>query len=149
MYCILFLQDTYAVLPEAGQAQLRIFNGLNCRVPIDISGVDASSIEPLSFWQAPTLSVNGVNTYGISVNSDSTCEEYPAFLGSVEVTEEQVTFNEIWYDYGNKTCIIIDSPSDNKNFVCLRACVRSCICEASTTSTSESDENILKRFTLV
>jgi hypothetical protein len=108
------LQDTYAVLPEAGQAQLRIFNGLNCRVPIDISGVDASTIEPLSFWQAPTLSVNGANTYMISVNSDSTCEEYLAFQGTVKVTEEQVTFNELWYGYGNKTYIIIDSPSGDK-----------------------------------
>lgn len=101
------MQDTYAVLPEAGQAQLRIFNGLNCRVPIDISGVEGSTIEPLSFWQAPTLSVNDVNTYNISVNRDSTCEEYPAFHGSVEVTEEQVTFNELWYDYGTKLTLLL------------------------------------------
>jgi hypothetical protein len=128
----LFLQDTYAVLPEAGQAQLRIFNGLNCKVPIDISGVDAREIEPLDFSQALQLSVNGVNSYMINVNSDLTCEEYPAFQGSVEVTEKQVTLNELWYDYGNKTYIIIDLPSDDKNFVhvCMhthhrrRVCVR-------------------------
>lgn len=100
------LEDTYAVLPEAGQAQLRIFNGLNCRVQIDISGVDASTIEPLSFWQAPTLSVNGANTYMINVNSDSTCEEYPAFQGSVEVTEEQATSYFITYDEKNSTTVI-------------------------------------------
>lgn len=115
------LQDTYAVLPEAGQAQLRIFNGLNCRVPVDISGVDANTIEPLNFWQAPTLSVNGESSYTIRANSDSTCKEYPAFQGNIDVTEQQVTFNESLIILTTLTSLLIHSQVTKIIFILYEA----------------------------
>jgi hypothetical protein len=127
------LQDTYAVLPEAGQAQLRVFNGFNCRVKVDIPGVDESIIEPLSFWQAPTLSVNGENIYSISVTNDGTCEEHLEFQGFVNVTEKQVIFCESLITVTNLTSLLIHLQMTRIIFI---------VYEASKTSASQSDENI-------
>jgi solute carrier family 15 oligopeptide transporter 1 len=84
-----FLQDTYAVLPRAGEAQLRIFNGFNCKVAVDVSGVDSVTIEPLSFWQAQTLLVDGESTYDVSGHGDG-CDDHVEFRGVISVTEKEV-----------------------------------------------------------
>jgi hypothetical protein len=70
--------------------------------------VDTSIIEPLSFWQVPTLSINGERSYAINVNSDSTCAGYPVFQGNIEVTEQQVTFNESFIMLTQLTSLLIN-----------------------------------------
>lgn len=85
------MQDTYAVLPQAGEAQLRIFNGFNCNVTVEVSGVDNVTIEPLSFWNAQTLSVDGENAYNVDVHGDGCAVN---FNGSINVTEKEVMCNK-------------------------------------------------------
>jgi hypothetical protein len=84
------LQDTYAVLPQSGEAQLRVFNGFNCSGVVNIPGiaVDNNEIESLDFWKAPTLQVDGEET--LLVNIDMPCNGIKV-TGSVNVTEMQVT----------------------------------------------------------
>jgi hypothetical protein len=90
----LFLQDTYAVLPQAGQAQLRIFNGFNCKVAVDVSGVHSGTIEPLNFWQAQSLSVDGQRAYTVDVRNDGACYETILFKETINVTEKEVIRNK-------------------------------------------------------
>jgi len=87
------LQDTYAVLPQNGEAQLRIFNSFNCSVIVDVPGVITDNkIEPLNFWSAPTLQADGEKIYPLNIRSDA-CS-YVTFDGNVTVTEMQVTKNK-------------------------------------------------------
>jgi solute carrier family 15 oligopeptide transporter 1 len=90
----LFLQDTYAVLPQAGQAQLRIFNGFNCKVAVDVSGVQSGTIEPLNFWQAQSLSVDGEREYKVTVRNDGACYNTFSFEETINVTEKEVICNK-------------------------------------------------------
>lgn len=91
------LQDTYAVLPQSGEAQLRVFNGFNCQVSFNVSGIASGKIEPLNFWNAPTLSVHGENAFPISIGSCSN----GTFDGYVNVTEMQAA--SYFLTYNNNT----------------------------------------------
>jgi hypothetical protein len=88
------LQDTYAVLPQNGEAQLRVFNGFDCRVTVNVSGIGSDKIEPLNFWQAPTIPGSGETIHNITIFGDSSCSQNFILDESVKVTEMQVTCNE-------------------------------------------------------
>jgi len=89
------LQDTYAVLPQNGEAQLRIFNSFNCPVIVGVPGVTTDNkIEHLNFWSAPTLQADGEKIYPLNIRSDVSCSYNFTFDGNVTVTEMQVTKNK-------------------------------------------------------
>ena len=95
MYCTFLLQDTYAVLPQNGEAQLRVFNGLNCSGNVSVSGIATDKIKPLDFWKAPTLQeIDGYKTLNVSIHSDSSCSFTFPVDEPVTVTEKQVTCNK-------------------------------------------------------
>jgi hypothetical protein len=86
------LQDTYAVLPQNGEAQLRVFNGFNSEVAVDLSGVESGKIDPLNFWQAPTLSVDGESTFELNITCVGCMKT--RIEEKVNVTEMQVICNK-------------------------------------------------------
>jgi hypothetical protein len=89
------LQDTYAVLPQNGEAQLRVFNGLNCSVNVTASGIATDKIKPLDFWKAPTLqNINEYKTLDVNIYNDSPCNFDFTIDEHVNVTEKQVTCNK-------------------------------------------------------
>ncbi|XP_021917359.1 peptide transporter family 1 isoform X3 [Zootermopsis nevadensis] len=104
------LQDTYAVLPQSGEAQLRIFNGFNCPVTVDVSEVDRVTIEPLSYWNAQTLSVDGNRVYNVEVHGDG-CSDQFEFRGFVNVTENEGTSYFITGDSSNATIVSLETSS--------------------------------------
>ncbi|KAJ4436486.1 hypothetical protein ANN_16517 [Periplaneta americana] len=81
--------DTYAVLPQAGEAQLRIYNGFNCSVAIqsDIPGEDKFEIPPLDFWKSEMLAVSDEANYQISGLVDGCGNGLPQ--GRISVLEHQ------------------------------------------------------------
>ncbi|XP_069688351.1 peptide transporter family 1 isoform X3 [Periplaneta americana] len=83
------LEDTYAVLPQAGEAQLRIYNGFNCSVAIqsDIPGEDKFEIPPLDFWKSEMLAVSDEANYQISGLVDGCGNGLPQ--GRISVLEHQ------------------------------------------------------------
>lgn len=85
------LQGTYAVLPQAGEAQLRVFNGFNCEVVVNSREVE-NTIGPLNFWYVPISSVDGSKTFNINVSdSGEPCGGNVSFTKNLLVTEKQVT----------------------------------------------------------
>lgn len=91
MYWIFILQDTYAVLPQSGQAQLRVFNGLNCTSTVNVSGYAPGEIEPLDFWKAPTLQVDGEKIFPVNIDVGPCSYNFDT---TVNVTEKEVTCNK-------------------------------------------------------
>lgn len=87
------MQDTYAVLPQNGEAQLRIFNGFNCPVIVDVPGIATHNIESLDFWKAPPLPADGEKIYPVNI-SNVPCSNNIGFYENVAVKEMQVTFNK-------------------------------------------------------
>jgi len=84
------LQDTYAVLPQNGEAQLRVFNGLNCSGSVNVSGIATDRIKPLDFWKAPTLQkIDGYKTLNVGIQSDGPCSFTLPIDEPVNVTEKQ------------------------------------------------------------
>jgi hypothetical protein len=88
------LQDTYAVLPQSGEAQLRVYNGFDCPVSVDVYDFEKDTIKPLDFWKAPTVSVNGDKTLLIGIQSDPNCNNSFNVPGNVIVKEKEVTCNK-------------------------------------------------------
>jgi len=86
------LQNTYAVLPQSGEAQLRVFNGFNCQVSVDFQDIHYR-IEPLGFWKAPTLQADGEEMYHVNING-SLCSKSFDVDENVNVTETKVTCNK-------------------------------------------------------
>jgi hypothetical protein len=89
------LQDTYAVLPQNGEAQLRIFNGFNCSGTVNVSGFSTHQLEPLDFWKAPTFEdINRNKIFNVSIlNANNNCN-FNLTDVPVNVTEKQVTCNK-------------------------------------------------------
>jgi len=86
------LQNTYAVVPQTGEAQLRIFNGFNCGGIINVSDIATDNkIEPLDFWKAPTLQVDGEESFPLYFHSDSCGYD---IVKNVTVMEKQVICNK-------------------------------------------------------
>lgn len=83
------MQNTYAVLPQNGEAQLRIFNGFNCSVT-----VNGQEVEPLDFWKDQDVSVRGEGTFNINIQQYGTCNYNISLYEDVDVTENQVTCNK-------------------------------------------------------
>jgi len=88
------LQNTYAVVPQTGEAQLRVFNGLDCQGSVDVSGIATDDIKPLDFWKAPTLRVHGEKPFPLTIHNDSYCKYSINIDGTVDVTEKKVTCNK-------------------------------------------------------
>ncbi|XP_049546778.1 peptide transporter family 1-like isoform X1 [Anopheles darlingi] len=67
------LEDTYAVLPKAGEAQLRIFNGLNCdyRIQTDIPEHADFTLQRMSMFEEKYISVQGVAQFTYTLTSTS------------------------------------------------------------------------------
>ena len=52
------MQKTYAVEPTSGSAQLRIFNTLNCTVPVTIQD-EAVILKALDVWENKDIKAKG------------------------------------------------------------------------------------------
>lgn len=103
------LQDTYAVLPQNGEAQLRIFNGLNCSAT-----VNGSKMEPLDFWKAQNVSVLGEETFHIDIQNNGACNYIlDCEECYVNVTEKQASSYLLTHD-DNSTMLVplVTSSSD-------------------------------------
>jgi hypothetical protein len=95
VYGIFLLQGTYAVLPQNGEAQLRIFNGFDCSGIVNVNGSATGEIEPLDFWKAPTLQkINKHETFHVSISNNSLCNFDLTTDEFVIVTEKQVTYSK-------------------------------------------------------
>ncbi len=57
----------------SGEAQLRIFNGLNCNITLHPSIEYASYVSPLSDVELLHIPVTGSKTYKIMFNVDGSC----------------------------------------------------------------------------
>lgn len=55
---LIIIQKTYAVIPSAGLAQVRIFNTLNCPIPISI-GEESFILQNLGVWENKFVEANG------------------------------------------------------------------------------------------
>ncbi|XP_058054155.1 peptide transporter family 1-like isoform X2 [Anopheles bellator] len=86
------LESTYAVLPKAGEGQLRIFNGLECDylVRSDVPEHADFTLERMSMFEEKYLSVSGSARYTYTMTSTSAgpdCEV--PVQGTFEVNEEK------------------------------------------------------------
>ncbi|XP_043465187.1 peptide transporter family 1 isoform X2 [Leptopilina heterotoma] len=61
------MEDTYAILPTAGKGQLRIFNTLNCSVPMSVQN-ETFELKPLDFWENINIPVNNYTEISIRAN---------------------------------------------------------------------------------
>ena len=52
------MQKTYAVVPTHGSAQLRIFNTLNCSVPMTVQK-ERIEIKALDYWENKEIKAEG------------------------------------------------------------------------------------------
>ena len=87
------MQNTYAVVPQTGEAQLRVFNGLSCPGIVDVSGVATDNIKSMDFWKAPTLRVDGEEPFKINIH-DGSCNYTFNIDETVNVKEKKVTCNK-------------------------------------------------------
>lgn len=86
-------QGTYAVLPDAGESQLRIFNGLTCNINISSSEVSVNGIVPqLSMLEATNIKTYGTKNFTVNLNIDKSCKQYSnlSWSDTLFVYEKQV-----------------------------------------------------------
>ncbi|XP_053661069.1 peptide transporter family 1-like [Anopheles marshallii] len=82
------LESTYAIIPKEGEAQLRIFNGMNCdyRVQSNIPEHADFTLKSMSMFEEKYLSVKGKATYTYTLSSIN-----PGLNCAIE-SEQQRTF---------------------------------------------------------
>ncbi|XP_047115520.1 solute carrier family 15 member 1 isoform X1 [Schistocerca piceifrons] len=68
------LEPTYAVLPKSGEAQLRIFNGLDTQLNVSLDNNLNNVIEALGVWELKNLPVSGNQQYTITTTNGSVSE---------------------------------------------------------------------------
>ncbi|KFB35383.1 AGAP010383-PA-like protein [Anopheles sinensis] len=86
------LESTYAVIPEAGEGQLRIFNGMNCdyRVQTTIPEHTSFLLKRMSMFEEKYLSVNGKVSYTFTLSSSDPGPDCSLQLeGTFELEEEK------------------------------------------------------------
>ncbi|XP_055593305.1 peptide transporter family 1-like [Uranotaenia lowii] len=84
------LEETYAVIPKAGESQLRIFNGLNCNYTVTTNIPDHTTIvlEGMKMFEEKYIGVQGKKSFTYSfATSQAGCAVPPA--GEFELAEEQ------------------------------------------------------------
>uniref|UniRef100_A0A182IYZ6 Oligopeptide transporter 1 n=1 Tax=Anopheles atroparvus TaxID=41427 RepID=A0A182IYZ6_ANOAO len=90
------LESTYAVLPKAGEGQLRIFNGMNCdyRVQTNIPEHADFTLKRMSMFEEKYLSVNNKPGFSYTFTSSDPGQDCGIQLkGTFELEEEkQISF---------------------------------------------------------
>lgn len=87
------LEGTYAVLPKAGESQLRIFNGMNCdySVQTNIPNFAKFDLKAKEMFEERYLSVNGNQAYQYTFDSTSTAPECTQIKGNFELVGSEQT----------------------------------------------------------
>lgn len=113
------LEKTYPVMPRAGQAQLRIFNGQTCgfQVTTDLPSHENIHLAPNSLWTQQNILLKTNETskiirYNVTSEEGSTCEPV-SFSGELKVynnkaTSYLLTANDNFHEYQ-------DSPERSKS----------------------------------
>lgn len=86
------LEGTYAVLPDAGESQLRIFNGLSCSINIHSSVNSVNGIIPqLSVLEANHIETYGIRNFTVNLSIDKSCSQYStqSWSDTIFVSEKQ------------------------------------------------------------
>ncbi|XP_046666171.1 peptide transporter family 1-like isoform X2 [Homalodisca vitripennis] len=86
------LEATYAVLPDVGQAQLRVFNGLECDVHMTSTLTSVSgNINALNALQITDISMQNSADYPLNFTTTPDCSQFPSqmFTGTVSLQEKQ------------------------------------------------------------
>ena len=83
---LFFLQQSYAIVPSAGEGQVRLFNPLNCVVHLNPSIDNVSRLEPLSAAEFLHLPVDETKQIITTISADQPC-----ISNSLEI---QVTIHE-------------------------------------------------------
>ncbi|XP_058128607.1 peptide transporter family 1-like [Anopheles ziemanni] len=85
------LESTYAVIPEAGEGQLRIFNGMNCdyRVQTTIPEHTDFILKRMSMFEEKYLSVNGKASYTFTLSSSDPGPDCSLQLEGIFELEEE------------------------------------------------------------
>lgn len=88
------MKGTYAVLPESGMGQLRLYNGINCSATV-VSPIEGLSgvINGLSVLEANNIPFNN-EEYHLKVTFDSNCNSAPGKIwsGNISITNSEVSF---------------------------------------------------------
>lgn len=77
-------------MPKAGEAQLRIFNGVNC--PVDVSSALATingRIEALSALQVVDIPLTDSAEFELRFKVDQGCSEFPGQTLTAKVTLQE------------------------------------------------------------
>ncbi|XP_059472320.1 peptide transporter family 1-like [Neocloeon triangulifer] len=120
----LFIKPTEAIIPMGGEAQLRVFNTLNCPIIISATGdveIDAFEIEPLQAWENLHIAAQNSKTFKIKAKPGERCDprllETELDVGVIEWTAQSYALHD---GVGSSPIIkisetSIDSPQKSQN----------------------------------
>lgn len=104
------LEDTYAVLPDAGESQLRIFNGLSCSINVTSSVNSVNGIIPqLEMLEAKSIETYGTRNFTVNLIIDEACQQYSkkSWSDTVFVSEKQA---QSYFIGGNGSPVLYSVP---------------------------------------
>lgn len=89
------LQDSYAVLPQAGEAQLRIYNSYNCPLHIDATGSGKKlswTVGSMGLLEEKSIPVTGKENlmYSAAFVGSGCPTVLPATVGILDIFEAEV-----------------------------------------------------------
>lgn len=102
------------MLPISGEAQLRIFNDLDCRVTLNPPIENVSYIPPLSALELLHIQSEGTRKYDTTFGVDPSCSsKLNAVESSINVTEKEVNYFILHF-----ICLMIICRMTMLNFFC-------------------------------
>ncbi|XP_055535385.1 peptide transporter family 1-like [Wyeomyia smithii] len=98
------LEDTYAVLPKAGESQLRIFNGMNCEYAVQTNIPDHANfiLKSMEMFEEKYITVEGQKSFTYSFTSNTPGCEVPPNGQFLLNEREQISYfvNSRWGQIG-------------------------------------------------
>lgn len=104
------IMKTYAVVPQSGEAQLRVFNTMNCDYNLVLNGSNAVLVRSLEKWE--NLEYTGISEEQLRYSMISTSPTCQNFNGNFELKSKEATS---YFVYGAGVQKYIDDPEKTNN----------------------------------
>ncbi|XP_063706990.1 peptide transporter family 1-like [Culicoides brevitarsis] len=108
------IMKSYAVVPQSGEAQLRVFNTMNCDYNLAVNGSQSILVKSLEKWE--NLDYTGVENAQLRYTMTSKTTDCPNFSGNFEIKSAEAT-SYFMHGTGNAAKVqkYVDDPEKTSN----------------------------------